>query len=480
MFSERGDYILAGGERLYYPGNASVTLTGNAADFKISVSGGLHGDSYDLRFAGPPSESLHPGLYLNAQRAPFRTAGHPGIDIGGSGRGCNTIGGRFDVKDIVTDPTGAIVRLWLTYEQHCENGKPALFGEVRFAAAGSAGWLAAPRMIWWPDIDAGTGSKTVPVTLVNTGTHALSVASASVTGVNAADFRKRLDECTGTTLLATESCNVFLRFVPAKRGPRFAKLVFRDGAGRKIRVTLDGIGIGGRTRLVMHSDPGDFVGDGRDWSYSPTNASIVVTGNHSLITTDIDANNGDWWNLVFQAPADDILAPGATFNATRYPFNNGGAGMDVSGEGRGCNVLSGTFTVKKIAFAPDATPRYLGIDFVQHCENATPAFHGTLEYRLPTGDMVAPRPVTHLRAVRKGSCAAVSWTNPSNLDYGITVVRYLKAATAPGLPSSGFSGFAARGRSTRICGLVRGQPLRIAAWALDRTGNVSRRADALA
>jgi hypothetical protein len=51
------------------------------------VSGRGFGDYYWLDFAAPPGDVLQPGFYINAQRAPFREAGRPGIDIYGSGRG---------------------------------------------------------------------------------------------------------------------------------------------------------------------------------------------------------------------------------------------------------------------------------------------------------------------------------------------------------------------------------------------------------
>src|SRR5688500_14662730 len=130
MFSETGDWVGAGRHRFYVSGSDSVTVSGDTRSLTVRVSGGSLGDSFSLDFAAPPDESLRPGLYLNAERAVFRDAGRPGIDIAGDGRGCNTITGRFDVKDIQTTANGTITRLWLTYEQHCEGGLPALFGEV--------------------------------------------------------------------------------------------------------------------------------------------------------------------------------------------------------------------------------------------------------------------------------------------------------------------------------------------------------------
>jgi hypothetical protein len=117
--SESGDYIGLGGNKLWRTGSGSIGLSGSLANgISVSVSGGASGESYSMDFAALPGESLAVGAYESAERAPFRTAGHPGIDISGEGRGCNKIAGRFTVLDL--DP--GLTRLWLVYEQHCEGG----------------------------------------------------------------------------------------------------------------------------------------------------------------------------------------------------------------------------------------------------------------------------------------------------------------------------------------------------------------------
>jgi hypothetical protein len=153
MLSDPGDYIGGGQPRFFHPGNGSITISGNAEYFTISVSGGSIGtDNFSMVFAGPPGENLHTGLYTGAQRAPFRQSGHAGMDIYGDGRGCNEVGGRFDVKDFHVGGNGIPDRLWISYEQHCENGMSALFGEIRLAEpGGSTSLLVLPGIIWWPD-----------------------------------------------------------------------------------------------------------------------------------------------------------------------------------------------------------------------------------------------------------------------------------------------------------------------------------------
>jgi hypothetical protein len=135
MFSDSGDFIGQGLQREYDSGNAQISLSGTTSELSVGVSGGTAGDFYTLEFAAPSGNVLAPGgVYVGAQRAPFRAAGHPGIDINGSGRGCNTDTGLFEVKDLATDATGAVSRVWIVYEQHCEGGKAALWGEVKIVS----------------------------------------------------------------------------------------------------------------------------------------------------------------------------------------------------------------------------------------------------------------------------------------------------------------------------------------------------------
>jgi uncharacterized protein (TIGR03437 family) len=392
MYSDTGDYIGGGTQREFDPGNASITVSGTASYLTIGLDGGTSGDYYDMDFAAAPGDILTSGgIYTDAQRAPFREAGHPGIDIYGSGRGCNTDTGLFEVKDIATDSTGAISRLWILYQQHCEGGRAALWGEVKLNEPVDVGaTAAAPGLVRWPTTDVGAPNTVVPVTVVATGS--TTINAVSVTGTNAADFTKRADECSGLTMTAGDACQVWLRFVASAPGVRQATLHVADSTGSGYNVTLQGFAYGGTTSVTMTSDSGDYIGQGQTWSYSlPKGDQIGMGGGRSFAGFGVNGANGDWWSADFQPGAGDILVAGDTYaNATRYPFNGSGAGMDVSGMGRGCNTLTGSFTVNSATFAADGTLRTASISFVQHCEGAPPALHGTWSFR--AGDTTPPAP----------------------------------------------------------------------------------------
>lgn len=392
MYSDTGDWVGGGSQREFDPGNAAITVYGDASALTISLDGGTSGDYFYMDFAAQPGDILTSGgIYTQAQRAPFREAGHPGIDIYGNGAGCNTDTGMFEVKDIATDSTGAIARLWIIYEQHCEGSRPALWGEVKLNEPVNVGaTIAVPSIVRWPTTDIGAPNTVVPVTVVALGS--TTINGVAVTGTNAADFAIRANECGGLALSPGDACQVWLRLLAKAPGVRQATLHVTDSTVGSYDVTLQGFAYGGTTSVTMTSDSGDYIGQGQTWSYSLTNGDqIGMGGGRSFAGFGVNGANGDWWGADFVPAAGDILVSGETYsNATRYPFNGSGPGLDVSGMGRGCNELTGSFTVNSATFAADGTLKTASISFVQHCEGAPPALHGTFAFR--AGDNTPPAP----------------------------------------------------------------------------------------
>jgi hypothetical protein len=75
--------------------------------------------------------NLAPGTYLNAQRAAFASPGHPGLDVYGDGRGCNTVTGQFKVDKVTFDASG-LVELLASFHDHCEGLSPDLEGMIAY------------------------------------------------------------------------------------------------------------------------------------------------------------------------------------------------------------------------------------------------------------------------------------------------------------------------------------------------------------
>ncbi|HEX2295967.1 MAG TPA: hypothetical protein VHN37_11735 [Actinomycetota bacterium] len=385
MISTAGDWVGGGTNRFYHPGNASISVSGSAAYVTVSVSGGAFGDYFDFDFAAPPGRVMVEGVYERAQRAPFREATRPGIDIGGDGRGCNTISGRFEVRQIETDGRGRVESLWVVYEQHCEEGTSALFGEVRYNVAGDGGALMlGPRYVRWPDAEQGSEPTDAPVVVVNTSDAPATAGTVTVDGPDAQSFPITANECAGEALAPGDSCIVWVDFETSRGGQNEARLVVAEGGGMAHEVPLRGWVLTGTTRFTMNSEEGDYIGQGETNEYTPDNAVIAVGGTRQYVGAGIEGEDGTWWTAEFSPPNGEILASGRTYTgARRAAFSGPAAGIDVSGTGRGCNEIYGEFTVRKIAFTDTGELEEVAIDYVQHCESpSAPALRGVLEYRL--------------------------------------------------------------------------------------------------
>ena len=129
----------------------------------------------------------------------------------------------------------------------------------------------------------------------------------------------------------------------------------------------------GAWSVQFSGDQGDYISQGRSWSFGPPAESIQVTASRSLVTF----STRDWYGA-FTAPPGQELVAGARYDgARRYPFNDSAPGLSISGDGRGCNELSGTFTVNRIEFDSAGTLRAFEVTFEQHCEHFVPALRGT-------------------------------------------------------------------------------------------------------
>jgi hypothetical protein len=135
----------------------------------------------------------------------------------------------------------------------------------------------------------------------------------------------------------------------------------------------------------MSGDAGDYITQGLSYSYSAAAGDTLnATGGPAIFHLNINGANGDWWSLDLAAPTGETLQPGVYDGATRYPFNGGGPGLDVSGNGRGCNTLTGSFTIQSYKPGINGAVEEMQAFFEQHCEGGAAALRGTVTIGNPT------------------------------------------------------------------------------------------------
>jgi hypothetical protein len=171
-------------------------------------------------------------------------------------------------------------------------------------------------------------------------------------------------------------------------------------------------GFSSDTSLMLDSEPYDFLGGGIFRFFSSTSGTFTAERNsaNGVSISFMAPDDSHWWDLIFKAPDGGPLAAGVYPVATENPY---AFNLDVSGDGRACNVLTGNFRVKDIRYGPASSIMSFWATFELQCENQPPILRGEVRYNTD-----APNTVT---AIQPSS-------DPSRLGQLLT----LKATVASG------------------------------------------------
>ena len=143
------------------------------------------------------------------------------------------------------------------------------------------------------------------------------------------------------------------------------------------------------TFLCLDSQPGDYVGQGRTQVLLPpavTFTSRLESGGIAIFANDPGAP-GVFWNLSFVPPEGSQLGPGLYDRAERAPFHSPlRPGLEIEGEGSGCNTLTGRFQVLEFAYDyASGEVQHFAANFEQHCEGGSAALLGEVRYQSTIG-----------------------------------------------------------------------------------------------
>ena len=149
------------------------------------------------------------------------------------------------------------------------------------------------------------------------------------------------------------------------------------------------------TFLYLNSQPGDFIGGGQEQLFTPADSSFSASlqPGGSLFSASLFPSAGGFWFVDIAAPSGQPLVAGSYTGATRWPFNQPGEpGLSISGDGNGCNTLTGQFDVNDVQFAPTGELLVFDATFEQHCEGGTAALFGRIriENQPPPPDTTPP------------------------------------------------------------------------------------------
>ncbi|MEU7583892.1 hypothetical protein AB0B50_40655 [Streptomyces sp. NPDC041068] len=135
------------------------------------------------------------------------------------------------------------------------------------------------------------------------------------------------------------------------------------------------------TSYAYTSAAGDYIGQGKSATYKAPTDTIKLSGTAEFLNVEVSTPDISW-SIDLAAPRGEKLHPGVYRNAERAAFRTGRApGLDVGGDGRGCNEVYGQFSVNQIETDDSGNVTLLDATFTQNCEGATAALKGTVKYK---------------------------------------------------------------------------------------------------
>lgn len=155
--------------------------------------------------------------------------------------------------------------------------------------------------------------------------------------------------------------------------------------------------------VTFSGNGNEFITAGREWSFDTTTAQMWATvWDEDGRELRIQVRGTSLWSLELAAPPGERLTAGVTYeNAARSPFQDEAPGLSLSGDGRGCNRLTGSFTVLAADFNPDGSVEEFEATFEQRCTPGVEDEVATGHVRI--GDVVAPAPLTVDTEVTSGT-----------------------------------------------------------------------------
>src|SRR3989442_14696063 len=146
-------------------------------------------------------------------------------------------------------------------------------------------------------------------------------------------------------------------------------------------IGLAGNAMAATTSLRLNSDPDDPLLRGQQFFFTASNGTF---GSSQYLSNTVSISfygSGHNFSLDFAAPLDQPLTVGSYLGAERTAFRSPGKpGLSISGDGIGCNTISGSFEVKQVAYGNGNQLLKFWASFEQHCDDAPDALRGEIRF----------------------------------------------------------------------------------------------------
>lgn len=453
----------------------ATSLTVTALDISNNTNpnyrGTVHFTSTDSQ-AGLPTDYTFTAQDAGVHTFPLtlRTAGTPTVSVTGTNMSAahattTVAAAAVDHLQIVAPPVAAAGQSFSLTANALDafgNVATTFVGKVHFSSSDAQATLPPDYTFTAQD----AGSHTFSITLRGAGTQTITTSSAGLSAVqvslsvsqSAADhlqlslpssivpgtavtatvtamdaFGNPVSSYTGTVHFTSSDSQANLpadyTFTTQDAGTHSFSVTLRTSGSQTVTVS----GSSSVSSLTMASQAGDYIGQGKSYSYLPSDGTFTVQRNFDNgVSLSFNSTNGtDWWYLDFAAAANATLVPGFYGNASRYPFQTTAQpGLDVSGEGRGSNQLTGNFTIITATYQADGTVIAFDAKFEQHSEGTPPALFGEIYYQTGSSSVTAGQATTTV-----GSASTVDHLQLSAA--GSTTAGQALSLTVKALDSSG-------------------------------------------
>lgn len=143
--------------------------------------------------------------------------------------------------------------------------------------------------------------------------------------------------------------------------------------------------VSAETTINLTSQPGDYIGQGRSYQYNDENSLITFKRNYDngigISIANLPGEPSLRWSWDMAAAGNTELQVGAYEGAERFPFQAiENPGLSFSGDGRGCNRLTGSFEIYEVAYDGGGNVTALNAKFEQHCEGVAAALKGDISF----------------------------------------------------------------------------------------------------
>jgi hypothetical protein len=277
------------------------------------------------------------------------------------------------VLQVQFDNNGSIKNLAINFKQNCEGGSKALFGAVRINSSLPLN-VKGPFAIAGSPVEAIEGANVI---LNGSQSFKRDGTSLKYMWLQKSGPRVQLRGSTSATPSFTAPTGL-----PLGGAVLEFKLEVTDGISYADTDTVQVKVYSKSDRqnyIEFRSQAHDYIGNGQYYRFNSTNTHFRFSGSQSGVH--ISLSSSDSWTI------DMVPASGSTFKvgdyegAERYPFQAAGKpGLSVSGNGRGCNTLTGRFNVTVAETDSIKNIIAFGAEFEQHCEGSTDALLGTIRY----------------------------------------------------------------------------------------------------